>query len=103
MVRGVLLEGRVLLSTVTFAPPQIYNLNPTPRDTAIADFNGDGFPDIAAVISGGTQVGVLLNNGDGTFTRAPYIPGRAPSLSRSRRRISTMTGTLTWLAVGMPT
>jgi hypothetical protein len=72
------LEGRVLLSTVTFAPPQIYNLNPTPRDTAIADFNGDGFPDIAAVISGGTQVGILLNNGDGTFTRAPYVPDGAP-------------------------
>ena len=72
------LESRRLLSTATFAPPQIYNLNPLPHDMAIADFTGDGAPDIATVISGGTQVGVLLNNGDGTFTRAPYLPAGAP-------------------------
>jgi hypothetical protein len=72
------LEGRVLLSTATFAPPQIYHLNETPKDMAIADFSGDGFPDIATVISGGTQIGILLNNGDGTFTRAPYLPDGAP-------------------------
>jgi len=38
--------------------------------SAIADFNGDGRPDIAAVIAQGRQELVLLiNNGDETFTR----------------------------------
>jgi hypothetical protein len=33
---------------------------------AIADFNGDGAPDVAVTIN--STVGVLLNNGDGTFS-----------------------------------
>ena len=38
--------------------------------SAIADFNGDGRPDIAAVIAQGRQELILLvNNGDETFTR----------------------------------
>ncbi|MEO0420939.1 MAG: CRTAC1 family protein [Pseudomonadota bacterium] len=34
----------------------------------IADFNGDGWPDIFAVGGGGTADVLYLNNGDGTFT-----------------------------------
>lgn len=38
--------------------------------SAVADFNGDGRPDIAAVVAQGKQLLLLLtNNGDGTFTR----------------------------------
>ena len=42
---------------------------------AVADLNGDGFPDVAVVNefgsgSGSGTVGVLLNNGDGTFQAA---------------------------------
>lgn len=37
---------------------------------AIADFNGDGRPDIAAVVAQGKQLLLLfINNGDGSFTR----------------------------------
>lgn len=39
---------------------------------AVADFNGDGFPDIAAISRGGT-VGVLAGRGDGTFEHARYF------------------------------
>jgi len=35
--------------------------------TAVADFNGDGLPDIAASNFSSGSVSVLMNNGDGTF------------------------------------
>jgi hypothetical protein len=47
--------------------------------SAIADFNGDGRPDIAAVIAQGRQELILLvNNGDETFTRH-LLDRRTPS------------------------
>jgi hypothetical protein len=67
------LEGRMLLSVATFAAPVHYRFNTTPRDSVIADFNGDGSPDIAAVIPSDGDVGILLNNGDGTFTKQKLI------------------------------
>ncbi|HEX3108987.1 MAG TPA: VCBS repeat-containing protein, partial [Thermoanaerobaculia bacterium] len=36
-----------------------------PYDVAVADFNGDGKPDL--VVANGTTVSILLNRGDGTF------------------------------------
>src|SRR5271156_2841268 len=41
-----------------------------------ADFNGDGIPDL--VILGNDTISVLLGNGDGTFTAAPYPPSDLP-------------------------
>jgi hypothetical protein len=45
---------------------------PFPRAIAVADFNGDGIPDLAIVNegsdSGGSTLTILLGNGDGTFT-----------------------------------
>src|SRR3954451_20104739 len=67
------LEGRMLLSVATFAEPAHYQFNTTPRDTAIADFTGDGSPDIAAVIPSDSDIGILLNNGDGTFIKGKLI------------------------------
>jgi hypothetical protein len=48
---------------------------------AVADFNGDGFPDLAIANSGGNNVTVLLGNGSGGFTAAsgsPFSAGNSP-------------------------
>jgi hypothetical protein len=38
---------------------------------AVADFNGDGNPDIAAIDSNGSMTTLLFGNGDGTFRTGP--------------------------------
>ena len=60
------LEDRCLL---TFLPPADYAIGGNPSAVAVADFNGDGKPDVVAAQSASTSnsVTVLLNNGDGTF------------------------------------
>jgi len=61
----------------TFAGQYGFQLANTGR-LAVADFNGDGKPDLALVNDGvsSTFIGVevLLGNGDGSFTQAPGIP-----------------------------
>jgi FG-GAP-like repeat len=61
------LEDRCLL---TLLPPVSYPVGNGPASVAVADFNGDGHPDIATALSGTGAVSVLLNNGDGTFRSA---------------------------------
>jgi hypothetical protein len=41
------------------------------NDVTVADFNGDGAPDLASSDYWGRQVLVFLNRGDGTFANAP--------------------------------
>jgi len=53
-----------------FATPKSYPVGTSPTDVVIADFNGDGKPDIAVVNSGSNNVSILLGNGDGTFQPA---------------------------------
>jgi trimeric autotransporter adhesin len=48
--------------------------NGDPVSTLVADFNGDGIPDLAVLALGSTTITILLGNGDGTFTAAPAIP-----------------------------
>ena len=67
------LEPRVCLSAATFLPVTVYHTVPNPRDTTVADFNGDGHPDIAAVIPVNDLVAVLLNDGNGTFAKPRYV------------------------------
>src|SRR5579871_2930081 len=72
------LESRVLLSTATFAPPGHYPFDVIPRDTAIADFNNDGAPDMASLLPDDNDIAILLNNGDGTFVRGRTIHDGTP-------------------------
>ncbi len=47
-----------------------FSVQVRPRDVALADFNGDGFLDIAAANEFSDSVSILLGNGDGTFQTA---------------------------------
>ena len=53
-----------------FATATSYAVGTNPSAVVVADFNGDGKPDIAVVNSGSNNVSILLNNGDGTFQAA---------------------------------
>ena len=68
----------------TFEAPVIAGAEPDPTAIAVGDLNHDGRPDIVtvdhdidpqtgAVVS--SSLGILLGNGDGTFTPAPTIAG----------------------------
>ena len=50
-----------------------------PTSIAVADFNGDGHPDVIAVSSQSQEADVLINNGKGDFTATPLsldaLPG----------------------------
>ncbi len=50
------------------------------RSVAVGDYNGDGKPDLAVANSTNNTIGVLLNNGDGSFRSgtAVGIPGMWP-------------------------
>jgi Bacterial Ig-like domain (group 3)/FG-GAP-like repeat len=64
----------------TFQPQQTYIVGNRPDSIAMADFNGDGFLDLAVLNSADDNVTVLLGNGDGTFVleqscAAEFVPG----------------------------
>jgi hypothetical protein len=74
----------VLLGTgaASFAPGRSYAAGQAPVGVAVADFNGDGTPDVITANTGG-QVGtvsVLLGNGNGTLKASPNltVPGVGP-------------------------
>jgi FG-GAP-like repeat/FG-GAP repeat len=70
-------------STCTgFAPAVNYSLGAgaTPVAIAAADFNGDGYTDLAVANLGAETISILLNNGDGSFTLGPTVSlGFAPN------------------------
>jgi hypothetical protein len=56
-----------------------YEAGSWPQAAATADFNRDGYPDVAVVNCGAASVSVLLNNGDGTFGfKTDYATGSNP-------------------------
>ena len=54
----------------TFLPAVAYHAGLRPNGLAVDDFNLDGKADLVVGISDGTNVSVLLGNGNGTFQPA---------------------------------
>src|SRR4051812_45819660 len=62
------LEPRLLFASFGFQTARTVSAGVRPATLAVADFNSDGFPDIAAGNTGGTGgVSILLGNGNGTY------------------------------------
>ena len=51
----------------TFQQQQTFSTGSNPRSVAVADVNGDGWPDLVVANRGSNTLSVLLGNGDGTF------------------------------------
>jgi hypothetical protein len=54
----------------TFGAARNFAGGTNPASVAVADFNGDGVPDLVLANSGTSNVSVLLGNGNGTFQPA---------------------------------
>ena len=76
---GLLVALAASASTVAFKAVQTYPVGTNPTSVAIADFNGDGKPDLAVVNNGSNSVSVLLGKGDGTFRPASTFNAQSPS------------------------
>jgi len=56
-----------------------------------ADFNNDGFVDLATTLAG-TQIGVLINQGDGTFLPSTNTPVNITGVSMTSLRVADLNG-----------
>ena len=61
-------------SSVSFAPPQTFPTGHNPEGVAIADFNGDGKPDLAVTNGSDNTVSILLNTTAPGATTASFAP-----------------------------
>lgn len=71
----------VLINTSpgTFAPAVNYPVSNSPVSVCAADFNCDGYPDLATADDASFTVSVLMNDGDGTFgTESTYSADVSP-------------------------
>lgn len=77
---SVLFNLGIVDSELTFAPPQTYAVGDQPLAVTVADFNRDGWQDVAVANANDATVHVLLNRRDGTFFPAQIIDaGGLPS------------------------
>ena len=69
------------ISTLTYNSDPTDPLNPDPPTAVVAaDFDGNGFVDIAFTEPGHNSIGVLSGNGNGTFAaRVDYPAGESPT------------------------
>ena len=66
----------------TMQSPHLYPSGDTPGSPALADFNGDGFPDLVLTNAGfNADVSVMLGNGDGSFQAGVTYPTSTNSSS----------------------
>jgi hypothetical protein len=61
-------------AAVEFGRPTGFAVGSAPSGVAIADFNGDGKPDLAVTSSGDSMTSILLGDGGGGFAAAPGSP-----------------------------
>jgi Ca2+-binding RTX toxin-like protein len=57
----------------TFQPQEVVSVGSNPYDAVVADFNGDGIPDLAVANRSDSTVSVMLGNGNGTFQPAMVV------------------------------
>jgi hypothetical protein len=69
-VLGIATLGSPVFTQSFLSQGSRVNTGVNPAVAGVADFNGDGKPDLAVMNSGDMNVSVLLGNGDGTFTAA---------------------------------
>lgn len=67
-------RGNGTFTQVTGSPFALPDSVKGPIALTVADFNGDGLPDLAIVEQGTTQVTILEGNGNGTFKEFPKSP-----------------------------
>ncbi len=68
------------MRTGPFGATASYTVGDHPQGIVAADFNSDGFPDLATANSYSTTVSVLINKGDGTFFPAKtFAAGPSPT------------------------
>jgi Flp pilus assembly secretin CpaC len=67
-----------LFTEATGSPIAVGN---NPRAIAVADFNGDGFLDIAVANQNDNSISLFRGNGDGTFTQFPGSPFKLTNTS----------------------
>lgn len=68
LIAPALMLGASAFGQVSFDPPVPYAVGTRPGGSAMADFTGDGFRDIAVTIDTPDRIALLINNGSGALT-----------------------------------
>jgi hypothetical protein len=63
----------VASAQISFDPAVNYECGASPRDVAVADFDNDGWPDVVVTLASPARLGVLRNQGDGTFGAPEFL------------------------------